>query len=675
MTRDGDVFLYDFNSGVVTNTTNDWDNGNNMVVFQKGTNNIVYNRNETGWVAFNVLLYQKNIVSGSISLVVGSSGYSFPNTNIFPTDANQNFIYYRRGGDHGGTRFLYRKNMNNGQESTVVNVTGRGGTEISTNIVSWLDFSNNIHLWTTNGVEIGVFNVSTISNFNFDFYYNGISANDNNYDLQWLGKWPNNNSQINWSTNETTPTITITPTQTTTYTATVTQGNQTCSDSITITVNPLLTWYADADADGFGNPDDVVQDCNQPQGYVSDNTDCNDEEATTYPGASEICDNNRDENCDGVDSLCFVPVLGCMDVNACNFNPEANTEDNSCILPQLETCNGLDDNCNGQIDEGFTLPSLNAASVIPAIYPTCTGNAIRSANLSLGVDSPIITGNGNDLWYTFTAQYNTLRVGLSAAFGDNSISLYSAENGCLELIMEEHETYVPTTLATGNQILLTDELTVGQTYYVAVHQITGPSNSSAKVCFTYLNGTTCDHYYSGNTGVYTNVCNSFKAQYRANASNYIFNILSATQNGTDMNVTPWSYTNNNANSVVSRLGSILPANHSGFNREYTLNIPVMYGLPDAAGNMSSLMANPTSTCTIILNSEATIALRTSDRCPINKSLSSTIAPDRTVCGAIRYEWEFTEVLPSAGAPQVVQGGAYASVFFLSNIPGVAVGKT
>jgi hypothetical protein len=42
---------------------------------------------------------------------------------------------------------------------------------------------------------------------------------------------------------------------------------------------------------------------------------------------------------------------------------------------------------------------------------------------------------------------------------------------------------------------------------------------------------------------------------------------------------------------------------------------------------------------------------------------------------MRYDWEFSEVLPNPGAAQVVQGGAYASVFFLSNVPGVASGKT
>ena len=473
-----------------------------------------------------------------------------------------------------------------------------------------------------------------------------------------------------WSTGANTPTITVSPIQTTTYTATVTTATQTCTDSITITVNPLLTWYADVDADGFGNPDDVVQDCNQPQGYISDNTDCNDEDAATYPGAAEICDNNRDENCDGVDSLCFVPVLGCTDINACNFDTEANTEDGSCILPQPETCNGLDDNCNGQIDEGFSAAAINAVSAVTALYPVCSGNSIRSANLNNGANSAVIEGNGNDLWYSFTAQFNTFRAGLSAASGDNDVRLYTmTPGGCLELIETEHE------ITTGNQTLLSDQLTVGQTYYVAVHNISGPMNASAKICFNHLNASTCDHYYSNNTGIYTSVCNSFKAQYRANAVAYTFDILSATQNNVNQNITPWSYTTTSASTVVARLGTLLPANQGTSAIVYTLKVPVLYSLFDAAGNFENLFAQATTTCTVTLNAEQTVALRISDRCPTNKSLNSTIAPDRTVCGAMRYDWEFTQVLPNPGTAQVVQGGAYASAFFLSNVPGITAGKT
>jgi hypothetical protein len=36
-----------------------------------------------------------------------------------------------------------------------------------------------------------------------------------------------------------------------------------------------------------------------PVGYSTNNTDCDDAHATVYPGAPEICGNGIDDNCNG----------------------------------------------------------------------------------------------------------------------------------------------------------------------------------------------------------------------------------------------------------------------------------------------------------------------------------------------------------------------------------------
>ena len=58
------------------------------------------------------------------------------------------------------------------------------------------------------------------------------------------------------------------------------------------------TWYADMDGDGYGDPDDSVTACVQPLDRVADGTDCDDADATVNPAADEVCD-GIDNDCDG----------------------------------------------------------------------------------------------------------------------------------------------------------------------------------------------------------------------------------------------------------------------------------------------------------------------------------------------------------------------------------------
>ena len=62
----------------------------------------------------------------------------------------------------------------------------------------------------------------------------------------------------------------------------------------------VATWYADSDADGFGDAAVSVLTCTTPAGYVDNADDCNDADILINPGVDEVCSNGIDDNCDGI---------------------------------------------------------------------------------------------------------------------------------------------------------------------------------------------------------------------------------------------------------------------------------------------------------------------------------------------------------------------------------------
>lgn len=75
--------------------------------------------------------------------------------------------------------------------------------------------------------------------------------------------------------------------------------NSTDCDDTNPNFNAVTTWYLDSDSDGFGNLSMTTQNCGQPVGYVADSTDCDDSNNQINPNATEVFD-GVDNNCDSV---------------------------------------------------------------------------------------------------------------------------------------------------------------------------------------------------------------------------------------------------------------------------------------------------------------------------------------------------------------------------------------
>ena len=133
----------------------------------------------------------------------------------------------------------------------------------------------------------------------------------------------------------------------------------------------FVEYFQDSDGDSYGNVSVSQWSAIQLANYVVDSTDCNDSNSAVNPAAIEIydsidndCDNDVDENfslyhqdSDG-DSFGNISVSQWAIIQPVNYvvdNTDCNDSDGAVNPAAIEIYDSIDNDCDDDIDEGFTI--------------------------------------------------------------------------------------------------------------------------------------------------------------------------------------------------------------------------------------------------------------------------------------------------------------------------------
>ena len=159
----------------------------------------------------------------------------------------------------------------------------------------------------------------------------------------------------------------------------------------------LITFYRDADNDTYGSPSVTTAACLLPVGYVTNNTDCNDNPsggAAIHPGVPDLC-NLIDDNCNAVidENALFPTITPSGNVGMCT---------NGSIFVSANAGAGItyqwlknDKNIGGATNQTYLAKVAGTFQVKESNSFGCTATSVGAVAVIWPLPSATITPLGN----------------------------------------------------------------------------------------------------------------------------------------------------------------------------------------------------------------------------------------------------------------------------------------
>ncbi len=195
-----------------------------------------------------------------------------------------------------------------------------------------------------------------------------------------------------------------------------------CAASCTTAV----TYWPDADGDTFGDANTAgVLTCTPSAGWVTNGTDCDDTNAAINGSVTEVCGDGIDNNCDGqIDEGCTTDVDGDGAVTAVDCD-----DNNAAVYPgATELCDLIDNNCDAVIDEGFDTDGDG--------FTSCNGDC-NDSDPTIWTGATCDDGNAGTFGDTYDA--NCTCVGITSTIpGDEPFNAFTADpaTGCIDVTVD-----------------------------------------------------------------------------------------------------------------------------------------------------------------------------------------------------------------------------------------------